>query len=273
MRLIKQVKRGLGVSQPAEIATPRTGVLHPADPPIVSEEPDGLRPSSKSPRKDEWNARRPWRTVVRWLSLLFSVGIGVAVLFNSLSSANDDLASIIAKAGVGIAATTVAGAIATASFKLVDEQRALDQERRKVFSEIVRAYNQVKSTRRGLKAWGSLTTRSEQALQAEEAKELRTIMAKLNDAQLQFEAIAREIEQSHLFKREGPIIENLRAVENYINHSVLDRWEDHGWEVWEGANPIICNSLGFQDFEKDFKKQIRRPMDELTEALHRELFG
>jgi hypothetical protein len=215
---------------------------------------------------------------------LFLVGIGIAVLFNGLSSANDDLASTISKLGAGIAVTTFAGAIVTASFKLVDEQRARDQdrrdeqrardqERRKVFSEIVRAYNQVKSARRNLKAWGSLTTRSEPALQAEEAKELRMTMAKLSDAQLQLEAIVREIDESQLFQRKGPIKEKLEKVETYINHSMLDPWELHGGKIWEGADPKICNNLGLQDFDKNFKGEVRTRMDDLTKELHRELFG
>ena len=217
--------------------------------------------------------RRPWSRAVFTLLLLFLVGIGVALLFNGLSSANDDLASTISKLGAGIAVTTVAGAIVTASFKLVDEQRARDQERRKVFSEIVRAYNQVKSARRNLKAWGSLTTRSEPALQAEEAKELRMTMAKLSDAQLQLEAIVREINESHLFKPESPIKEKLEKVETYINHSMLDRWEAFGGKIWEGADPKICNDLRLQDFEKNFRDEVRVRMDDLTKELHRELFG
>jgi hypothetical protein len=217
--------------------------------------------------------RRPWSRAVLTLSLLFLVGIGVALLFNGLSSANDDLASTISKLGAGIAITTLAGAIVTATFKLVDEQRARDQERRKVFSEIVRSYNQVKSARRNLKAWGSLTTRSEPALQAEEAKELRMIMAKLSDAQLQLEAIVREIDESHLFKPESPIKENLRKVEHHINRSMLDRWEALGGKVWEGADPKICNGLRLQDFERNFHDEVRVRMDELTKELHLELFG
>jgi hypothetical protein len=201
------------------------------------------------------------------------VGIGVALLFDALSSANDDLASTISKLGAGIAVTTLAGAIVTTSFRLVDEQRARDQERRKVFSEIVRAYNQVKSARRNLKAWGSLTTRSESALQAEEAKELRMTMAKLSDAQLQLEAIVREIDESQLFKCKGPIKEKLRSVEHYINRSMLDRWEALGGKVWEGADPKICNGLRLQDFEANFHDEVRVRMDELTKDLHRELFG
>jgi hypothetical protein len=217
--------------------------------------------------------RRPWRMAVFTLSLLFLVGIGVALLFNGLSSANDDLASTISKLGAGIAFTTLAGAIVTASFKLVDEQHARDQERRKVFSEIVRAYNQAKSARRNLRAWGSLTTRSEPALQAEEAKELRMTMAKLTDAQLQLEAIVREIEELDLFKRKRPIKEKLEEVETYINHSILDPWELHGGKIWEGADPKICNSLGLRDFEKNFDAKVRVRMDDLTKELHRELFG
>jgi hypothetical protein len=218
--------------------------------------------------------RRPWWIAGLILLLLFLVGIGVALVFNGLSSANGDLASTISKLGAGIAFTTVAGAIVTLTFKLVDEQRALDQERRKVFSEIVSAYNQVKSARRNLKAWGSrLPTRSEPALRAEEVKELRMTMAKLSDAQLQLEAIVRVIDQSRLFKRKDPIKKKLEEVEGYINHSMLDPWELHGGKIWEGADPRICNRLGLRDFEKNYKVEVRLRMDDLTNELHQELFG
>jgi hypothetical protein len=141
---------------------------------------------------------RPWFGVAFVLLLLFLVEIGVAVLFYSLSSTDNDLMSIISKAEIGIAGTT--GAIATATLKLVDERQARDQERRQVCKRIVGAYNQVKSMRRTLKAWGILGARSEPALQAEEVKEPRTTMATLNDAQLQFEALNRKIKESHLFR-------------------------------------------------------------------------
>jgi hypothetical protein len=95
----------------------------------------------------------------------------------------------------------------------------------------------------------------------------------LSDAQLQLEAIVREIEESHLFKRKSPIKEKLREVENYINHSMLDRWEDYGGKVWEGSDPKICNGLELQTFEENFHDEVRVRMDELTKELHRELFG
>jgi hypothetical protein len=44
-------------------------------------------------------------------------------------------------------------------------------------------------------------------------------------------------------------------------------------DVWEGADPKICNGLGLQEFEKNFHDKIRVRMDDLTKELHRELFG
>jgi len=48
-RLIKQVKRRrVRVQEPGELTATGTLALHPANPPIVSEEPDGARPKLKS---------------------------------------------------------------------------------------------------------------------------------------------------------------------------------------------------------------------------------
>jgi hypothetical protein len=215
---------------------------------------------------------RPWITVAIILSGVFLIGITVAVLFDWFSTTKDDLWSVVSRAGVGIAATTVAGAVATGAYKLVDEHRGRDQERRRVFHEVVEAYNEFKATRRSLKSLGLLSPRSGQ-LQAEEAKELRLVMARLNDAQLKFEAIAREVAESDLFNRRESITGELRAVEDYINKSVLDLWERNGGRVWSGADVGVIETLALRDFDRNFKQQVRTPLDRLTQILHQELFG
>jgi hypothetical protein len=49
-RLIKQVKRAaMWVQRPGQLPPPSTVALHPARPPIVSEETDGARLTSESP--------------------------------------------------------------------------------------------------------------------------------------------------------------------------------------------------------------------------------
>jgi hypothetical protein len=168
----------------------------------------------------------------------------------------------------------VAGAVATGAFKLVDEQRVRDQERRKIFYEIVRVYNQVKSTRRTFKALGVLKTGSRVPLRADEAKELRATMAILNDAQLRLEAIVREIDQSDLFDKKRLIMQRLRIAEDYINKNVLDLWEANGGDVWEGADPTVYMKLRLKEFvAAGFKKNVRIQLDELTKEMHKELFG
>ncbi|MFY9807610.1 MAG: transposase [Pseudonocardiaceae bacterium] len=49
-RLIKQVKC-LRIPKPGQLPPPSTVALHPANTPIVSEEPDGARLRSKSPQR------------------------------------------------------------------------------------------------------------------------------------------------------------------------------------------------------------------------------
>ena len=208
--------------------------------------------------------------------MLFLLGIAMALLFDGLSKAKDDIWWSLSRAGVGIAITTVAGAVATGAFQLVDERRARDQERRRVFRETVEAYNQVKATRRRLRALGLLNHRSDR-LVAEEALELRSIMAMLSDAQLRFEAIAREVDQSDLFAQKDAVTAKLKEVERYINGSVVQKWERQGARVKEGADPSALEDLGLREFIADnssaFLKNVSTPLLGLTSILCEELFG
>jgi hypothetical protein len=99
--------------------------------------------------------RAPTIGAVPLLGLLFLVGLTLAVLSDPRSDSSE-LWSDISKAGVAIAFTTVAGVIATGALKLTDHRRTRDQERRKVFHDVVEAYNEAKSARRGLSAMGLL---------------------------------------------------------------------------------------------------------------------
>jgi hypothetical protein len=184
------------------------------------------------------------------------------------------------KAGVGIAFTTAAGLIATGVSRLIDERRKRDEELRSILREVVKAYNQAKSTRR-MAALGLLDVRSRRLpgrLHAEEVKEeLRTIMTELNDAQLRFEAIGRECQQSDLFSRRArrdSVIRELRTAENYINKSVLDKWESDGGGVWGGAEPNVLEELGLRAFiDQGFQENVSKPLTQITFVLQQELFG
>jgi hypothetical protein len=252
--------------------------------------------------------RRPWFTLAVVLTLLGLLGMAVAVAFNWLAKGQDNLALSISRAGVGVALTTVAGAVITGALRYLDERRWRDQERRRVFHEVVEAYNNAKSARRGLKAFarlgdkltssdestssGSRTTpdleeRSDpedpqraggaphraDPLRAEEIGELRATMTKLNEAQLRFEAINREVGQSALFKRKNAIQYELRAVEKYINDHGLEHWEKHRADVREGECPLVLQKFHFQEFIRFFEWGVSGPLDRLTRALDEELFG
>ena len=207
------------------------------------------------------------------LGLMFVAGIAVAIAFDQLSTSPEDLSATISKAGVTTAVITVAGAIANGIFRLLDERRLRDQERRRVFHDVVGAYNAVKAARRGMRALGLANFRQPE-LGAEAAKELRSTMAGLNDAQLQFEAITREVEQADLFKRKKDVLAQLRTVEDYINKSVLDGWERYGSDAWAGATPNVVESLRLGPFMTEgFKRHVSEPLDVLTEILQDELFG
>lgn len=222
--------------------------------------------------------RRPWRGVIIALTLIFITGIAVAAVFNAISTNKDDIWSTISKAGVTIAVITVAGAVATAALKLVDEWRVRDQERRKVFHDVVETYNEVKSIRRSLRALGLLSPRSgpltaEDPLTAEEAEKVLTIMTRLNAAQLRFEAIKKEVEQSNLFTHLDLVTRELRTVEDYINKCAIAKWEKSEGRIRKGADRHELDNLELPGFIGGFEDHIFRPLDDLTLTLHEELFG
>jgi hypothetical protein len=145
--------------------------------------------------------RRPWFAVGIFLFALALVGIVMALVFNAASAAKDDLWWSISRAGVGIAFTAVAAAATTWAFKIVDQRRVRDEERRRLYHQVVEAYNEVKAVRRRLRALGLREPRSK-PFAADEWTELRDAIGKLSVAQLAFEAIKRDIEHSDLFRRQ-----------------------------------------------------------------------
>jgi hypothetical protein len=201
------------------------------------------------------------------------IGLVAAFLFDQRSQSSDDIWANLSKAGVTIAVITVAGAMANIGIKALDERRARDLERRRLFHDIVDAYNAAKAARRGMSALGFKEQR-DVALRADEADELRSIMAKLNETQLRFEAIKREVEQSDLFRRRNDMLQQLRIIEDYINKSVLDQWEKLGCKVWAGATPETVDGLNLRHFIVDgFQTHVSAPLKILTQIIQGELAG
>jgi len=196
---------------------------------------------------------RPWVRVATFLLSIFAVGVATSILLNPRSRTVEELLVKFSDAGVTVAVITVAGALVTGSFRLLEERRTRDQERRRVFHEVVDAHNEVKLVRRSLAALGLhnrrpviASGRRQDPLSAEEAKELRAAMARLIGAQLRFEAINREVGQSDFFRRKGDVSKVLGDVEGYLNKHVVDKWEDYGSAIWADARPETIERLGLR---------------------------
>lgn len=218
--------------------------------------------------------RHPWLPAAIYLLTLGVVGMTLAVTFDALSSAKDDLWWSFSRAGVGIAFATVAAAAATGAFRIVDQRRARDEERRKLFSLAEQAYNDVKAVRRRMLALG-LRERRTKSFTSEEWQELRDAIAKLNVAQLTFEALGKQIENSKLFAREEGIVNALREVENYLNSKVLQTWEEHGWNAWKKTDTSLAEAVDLSDFTRTdlFKGNASERLEALSALLQEELFG
>ena len=97
---------------------------------------------------------RPWVRVATFLLSIFAVGVATSILLNPRSRTVEELLVKFSDAGVTVAVITVAGALVTGSFRLLEERRTRDQERRRAFHEVVDAHNEVKLVRRSLAALG-----------------------------------------------------------------------------------------------------------------------
>ncbi len=125
----------------------------------------------------------------------------------------------------------------------------------------------------GLVGSGVPSPRSGTNLRAEEVKELRSIMSRLDDAQLRFEALKREVHQSDLFRNKIDVEQELKLVEDYINKVALSNWQKCGKSVWENEPADVLQNLGLQEFHRFFEWNISKRLDHLTELLQAELFG
>jgi len=82
---------------------------------------------------------RPWVRVATFLLSIFAVGVATSILLNPRSRTVEELLVKFSDAGVTVAVITVAGALVTGSFRLLEERRTRDQERRRAFHEVVDA--------------------------------------------------------------------------------------------------------------------------------------
>jgi hypothetical protein len=221
-----------------------------------------------------------WIPVAALAAGLLAVGIVLAVSGTGRASNQYDIWPDISRAGIQIAAVTMLGVLVAVAFRSVDERRTRDEQRRRLFQDVVTSYNEVKSVRRHLRAQGMLHAASITPLKAARAQDIRTQMGRLIEAQLSFEARRRELEQSDLFKDVEVVCDMLARAEQYLNKSVIAKWEHHGGAIVEGADAAALDALGltpFIGYAHDgfhaFQTKISVPLDDLTRVLHDEIFG
>lgn len=203
------------------------------------------------------------------------------------SSQRADLWLELGKVGLQLLAVGIVGGALSAGWKIAEEDRAearreaeLDRERRQdfhsrqlsVFVQVVTAYNGVKAVRRALFSHGFAITRG--VLDALQAQGFHDQMARLNELQLVFEAILRELGETNLFGSDtSEIVRELSGVEHHLNE-VLRFWQNHGFEIRAGisADEVAKGVEGLLD-SRSFGTGVVEPRRRLTEAMHRHLFG
>lgn len=212
------------------------------------------------------------------LAAIFVIGMIVLVvgLINT-DKRGSDLWFEVAKSGLELAVITVFGAVVTAGLRYKEERQARDAERLRAFHNFLAAYNQVKGVRRNLRALGFLDMA--EPINAEQASGLRKQMTKLNEAQLLLEAFARANAASSLFN-DWPAMEGqIRIAEKYL-HDAHERWENLGGHIWAQAPASSLEALHLvklighkHDPLSEFEALLSTPLDQITAALHRELYG
>ena len=235
---------------------------------------------------DERSRRGLWFLVVA-LGATTLLGLGMFVAGWTRSTHPEDLWLEIARGGMQLVLVGVIGTAISAGWRWT-EQRRSDQrrdlelrledareayERRlATFLQVVTAYNGVKAVRRTLKSLGFKS--GDGAIDGWQANGFHAQMARLNELQLEFEAVVRELEETSLFDTDtGAIRANLSAVEKYLN-GVLSIWEDDGARIREGS-PMKTASEGLKAIVEytSFKAGIVTRRREVTVLMHKHLAG
>ena len=216
-----------------------------------------------------WNLAVPVALVV---AALLAVIIGIVLI----PSRREDIGFEIAKAAVQAIPFVIlsigVGLFLRWSEGSREDRRLSDEHRRKIFDEVVTAYNRIKGTRRWLRAAGYLdiTTGS---LSAERLAELDRRMEALSDAELELEKVKREVElHPHVFTHAVDLVRDLTQVTRYLRGVVKD-WEKSELTVDDGVRHV-ATWTGLQGFLRKagtegatFKECASDPMDAVVKAL------
>jgi hypothetical protein len=235
---------------------------------------------------------------------VFAVGILILGWLKSLSH-HDDLWFELAKTGLTLTAVTVIGTVVNLLTKSADarrasllsaaeERRALqrrrDDVRVQVLRDIISCYNEVKSVRRNLRALGLCEPKG--PLTEDQVIGMRLQMARLNEAQLMFEALKRGTKGTQPFDAIEDIHSALEQVEKYLNNGLGD-WDpgvhpEQGgileeWQVRSGRlvantpanelNDLVSLQVFVGPQEGGFEEYLSTPLDKIIDTARKELLG
>jgi hypothetical protein len=154
----------------------------------------------------------------------------------------------------------------------LETNREIHQRQLGSFMEVVAAYNGVKSVRRTLKSLGLKT--HEGVMDELQVAGFHAQMARLNELQLVFEAMVRELGETALFGDDtDAIVTELNGVERYLNR-VLEIWEENGSTIRSGSPTApVAHGLSGLISGSRFASGVVERRQRLTEAMHNHLFG
>ena len=228
------------------------------------------------------------RKISRWL-LAGGAALGVALLVVGIavSEQKADVGLEVAKVGLQVLAVGIVGGALAFAWRVEEKRRderkkrieqareerlAIHDRQLAMFLQVVSAYNGVKALRRSLKSLGLKS--GEAPLTAWQADGFHEQMGRLNELQLVFEAMVRELGETDLFDSDtAAIVRELSAIEKYLN-DVLACWEERGANVRDGSpRAHVASELKDLLDARLFKCGIVSRRRRLTEIMHKRLFG
>jgi len=222
------------------------------------------------------------RLIYGAILLIFVFGIVViAVAVFAFGVQGTDIGLEIFKAGTQLVLIGVLGGGVAFFLRQLDsihhERNQIDEYRLRILREVVASYNNIKSARRILRAYGFNSIQAT-TLTHGQITEFVAQMRILNEAQLSLERIKLEVKaQPNIFQDSTKILNCLDTVERYIN-DVIGDWENHGKFVWSGARNERFSSPQLQNLyhylaraRVSFRERAAKPLDTLVETISREL--
>ena len=224
------------------------------------------------------------------LAFAFAVAVALTIIGSILSSPQlSDPWLEVAKAGLQLGVIVLVGGAVTYGFKFLESERDAQARRDEyllgMIRNLVESYNQIKSVRRTLRAYGFLKPEvprpDAHRFTAEQVDAYRKQMFVLMEAQLRLEEISREIKaQPQVFEHSEALKVLIHSGESYVNEVIGD-WEDHGVDVVVGAHAgrttdvfkHLQNFLGSSSAEVGGIKTLSEPVGEIQRLIQGQFLG